>query len=293
LTNKKRWFRWSILFVLLNSAFVWLLFINHAFALWSEPDCAGWSGISCKNIPAKLGMGDPLPQNLGDAGDAPDRQLAPMVAYTYPTTITADFPTMYVPGIASGPYHFNAGVGAYLGTAVSGETNAHQLPDHEGFTNINPLLNLANGDAQDDALDLIMGLESLCGSTRFTYTVTIEALNTPFYLNMWLDFNRDGTWGYADNCGNEWAIQNLSVNTGGGTGTFARTVSILTTNSNDVRYHPLWLRVTLSDRQVTAPEGYGPPEGFLYGETEDYFFRCVTGCDPFEVGDNPIAGWRG
>lgn len=276
--------------MVLNGAFFWLLFINHVFALQST-----WVTLEPPG-------GPPLPQNLGDAGDAPDSLLTHMTAYPG-TSIKASFPTIYVPDTPSGPYHFNAGVGAYLGQSVSKEINAHQLPDFDGPTNITPTTDIADGDDQDDSIGWIKGLETSCHQVTLTYTVTVESQNIPFFLNMWLDFDRDGAWGYEDVCGKEWAVQNHMVNLGGSTGLITRTISFTTTdltgihNFGNPSFDPLWLRITLSEEPLptTSFDGSGLPEGFLYGETEDYFLcrRVVPGgiCTP--PWKDPLAGWRG
>lgn len=290
LANRKRWFRWGILVVALNSAFFWLVFINHVFAL------------QLTSVTLEPPSGPPFPQNLGDAGDAPDSLLAYMTAYPG-TLIKASFPTIYVPDIPSGPYHFNAGVGAYLGQAVSKEINADQLPDFDGPTNIITTTDTADRDNQDDGIGWIEGLELSCHRVTLEYTVTVELPNTPFFLNMWFDFDRDGSWGYEDDCGKEWAVQNHMINLGGNTGLITRTISFTTTdmtilqNFGNPIFDPLWLRVTLSEEPLptTAFDGSGLPEGFLYGETEDYFlcrraFPADICTSPLK---DPLAGWRG
>lgn len=298
LTVTRKGVRWCVLLGLLSSAFAWLFMMNQAFALHPRLACVDLGKTPCNHplaIPLAIfgGPGGPIQQMGGETGDAPDSRQQPMTAYTYATTtVAANFPTIYVLGMPSGPYHHNPGQGAYLGQAVSQELNAHLLPDDDGQMNINPPLDLADGDALDDGLGFLFGIETPCRVVSLPYTVTIEAANTPFYLNVWLDFNRDGAWGAIDVCENgqvgEWAVQNHQVTTGGITGTITGTVSFTTTNLGGHRHDPLWVRLTLSEMPATMPDGSGPPQGFSYGETEDYFLRFQA--NPCK---DPLAGWRG
>lgn len=298
LTVTRKGVRWCVLLGLLSSAFAWLFMMNQAFALHPRLACVDQVKTPCNHLlaipPAILGgPGGPIQQMGGDTGDAPDSRQQPMTAYIYETTtVTANFPTIYMLGIPSGPYHHNPGQGAYLGQAISQELNAHLLPDDDGQMNINPPLDLANGDALDDGLGWLHGLENPCAVADLTYSVTVEAENTPFYLNVWLDFNRDGAWGYTASCADEsiiseWAVKNHVVNIGGITGTITGTIFFVTTDFSGSGYDPLWARVTLSEQPATMPDGSGPPSGFSYGETEDYLLR------PIKPKQDPLAGWRG
>ncbi len=306
--NTNRWFRWFVLFILLSTVLAWLLLINQTFAMGPKPDCNALPGVLCPNpqvmfapTPLASPTATPFSSIWGDAGDAPDGRLSPMTAY--PTsTVAANFPTIYVPGLQSGPYHFYPETGAYLGQAVSQEVNAHQFPDDDGRVNIDPALDRADEDDQDDGLGRIDELQYPCTAVSIPYTVTVEAPNTIFYLNIWFDFNRDGQWGDSDTCENmpveEWAVQNHILGPVLTPGLITGTISVMTTNfEDDPLFDPLWARVTLSEQPATMSDGSGPPAGFLYGETEDYLLcwriiyhgSCINPKHP----QFPVAGWLG
>ncbi len=136
--------------------------------------------------------------------------------------VIGNFPSVYVSGTRSGPFHRAVHPGAFLGRAVSAERNADQLPDEDALTNLAPDEDAADRDFADDSRAAALGLEYSCAEASLTYTVTIESgfesgitlidgpgtttLPEPaegtevVYINAWLDLDRDGTWEGVDHC---------------------------------------------------------------------------------------------
>lgn len=275
----------------------------------SSDDSSSLSPRNQEYLQSKRRMSLPLNRcdhepHLGDFGDAPDSSGGiSMTAYT--TGLAAGtlghFPTIYVTGTYSGPYHRALSPGAVLGTKISLERNAHQLPYDDGRTNIDPDHDLASMDGADDGLGIVRGLEKPCIEAEMEFTVTVDAGYTgTLYLNAWFDFNRDGYWDGIDYCPDqrqqvrEWAIQNLPVNVKPGTTQVIRTTFLTFNFDERLAKEPMWMRLTLSEADGVGPgpDGSGPPNGYRYGETEDYLLQCLLDCDD----EHPRprgGGWRG
>ncbi len=207
-------------------------------------------------IPLSLGLGQVLaPQaDLGDAPDSTNAGDQDMEAYP---GVTADFPTVFAGPNPTGPIHQNDELMFYLGSGISGEDDADsgEDTDADGTNNIVPSINQADNDGADDGLNLPNMLPH-CQSLALDYTVTVtdtatEGMNG--YLNVWLDWDRDGAWGGESpaTCPGwtagapEWAVQNQPVSLPG-PGTYAlQTPDFPVWNLN--AGEGLWLRVTLSD----------------------------------------------
>lgn len=124
-------------------------------------------------------------------------------------------------------------------------------------------------DANIPADDLDDGL----GSDGIIVTLAAEAPTGPRYLNVLVDNNQDGVWR------NEWFVENFEVVQT--PGTTMEWVPELPANVSTV---DRWLRITLTRSPIDATvyedvggwDGSAPPEGFAYGETEDYFFSSDT-----------------
>ena len=244
----------------------------------------------------------PLPcqiQVCGDLGDAPETGMTAYPAATGTVTVTANFPTVYNPSYDSGPFHQLPAEGPYLGTAVSLEKNAHQLPDEDNnVTNIALSNDEANRDGADNGLGFINSLEA-CTGNSFLLTVTVPAsYSGPIYANAWFDYNRDGDWDDVGECGGaaspEWVIKNRNLSLS--TGTQTLTVIVNAFHPEGMDQAPIWMRVSLSSEPAPAPgglaDGRGPAAGYVYGETEDYFLQYDDGsCD--EIGCAGLAGWQG
>ncbi len=136
-------------------------------------------------------------EKTSDLGDAPDSsshfQNTPMTAYP---GVQASFPTVFdsVTGLPQGPMHVFASEDAWLGTAVSDENEADLLPDQDLVTNITPPTDTSNADGGDDGVTGTLFLPQ-CQSTNLNYSITVVGAVRTRYVNVWVDFNRDGDSG--------------------------------------------------------------------------------------------------
>ncbi|OPZ26578.1 MAG: Cna protein B-type domain protein [Lentisphaerae bacterium ADurb.BinA184] len=236
--------------------------------------------------------------DLGDAPDSTNTAGAVMSAYGSSAT-PASFPTVYRAGSPPyGPIHLHPGALAWLGSEVSLEGEADTGPDADALNNLDPAADAANQDGDDDALDDAPYLPH-CEPTRFAFSLsTLAAQSATLYVNVWLDFNRDGDWNDTLACDGvsavpEWAVQNLAVGVTG-TGTLLLvTPPFLSWTPADVADHPLWLRITLAEQPWNpqggiAPDGgSGPASGYQYGETEDYLITPSVVPLAIDFGDAP------
>jgi len=210
-----------------------------------------------------------------------------MDAYPAPFSVPAHFPTVYNDIIgfapyAHGPLHLNEQAVAYLGKSITGETEADTGPDDDGINNLRPLVNSADNDGGDDGVSVPLTLPN-CGWTIFDYQVTVIDSNTDLWVNVWLDFNRDGDWDDTVDCPGgrapEWAVQNQFL--------FNLPVGlneIITPGFKSVHpaaaHEKIWMRITLSEQPWIGGSnpghqgnaGSGPVAKYEIGETEDYFF---------------------
>ena len=223
--------------------------------------------------------------DLGDAPDSTNNSGVPMNAYPGKQ---AKYPTVYMTGSPPyGPVHWQPHAVAYLGNSVSLEAEADIGPDSDGRNNINPNLGSSDKDADDGVLNIPLDLPA-CGLIQFDYLVSVVTHDVNLYVNVWLDFNRDGDWNdsfqgcYYFNSMYptiEWIVQNQLL-TGLSVGTHQITTPSFTCNSQHWRLSPIpvlkpiWMRITLSEQLYTGSGagGSGPPGGYQFGETEDYYF---------------------
>ncbi|MHC4500565.1 MAG: GEVED domain-containing protein, partial [Planctomycetota bacterium] len=113
--------------------------------------------------------------------------------------------------------------------------------------------------------------------------INITSLDGDLWVNVWLDWNRDGDWDDTLNCTSgpapEWAVQNQLL--------FNLPAGLHQLNTPAfMSWHPqwgtkqIWMRITLSelpwtddsDHGAKGSAGSGPEAGYQIGETEDYFF---------------------
>jgi hypothetical protein len=257
------------------------------------------------------------PQRTTDLGDAPDSTNnfnVDMTAYTsvgpLPVIVKANYPTVYLTGSPPhGPIHWYPDAVAHLGGRVSLETEADFGYDEDPTNNIIPPRDLPDMDLADDGIKIPLNLPH-CRRTRFDYIVTVIHPIDELYVNVWLDWNRDGDWDDVMDCGianeisnkprglaREWAVRNQVL-----THLQAGIHNITTPafipyhpfrHSDDVyRVDPIWMRITISERpwgpvaisaECVGYGGSGPRRGYKIGETEDYFFvprtRCIKEAD--------------
>ena len=243
--------------------------------------------------------GDVVP-DLGDAPDSRNNFDVTMTAYPG-TSIQAHYPTVFDDGkqtfapVPFGPAHLNLPMAAYLGKKITSEAEADSGPDEDGENNIQPSKDLSNKDRGDDGVAVPLNLPS-CQWVTFDYEVTVVDPQTDLWVNVWLDWNRDGDWDDAPTCdagvASEWAVQNQLL--------FDLPVGLnQVTTPAFLPWHPksgpekIWMRITLSERPwkggsnpgETGNGGSGPATRYLTGETEDYLFTP----EKIGVGDCPLC----
>jgi hypothetical protein len=254
--------------------------------------------------------------DLGDAPDSNNSLGNPMSIHPFGLIAQpAFFPTEFTAVAGTGPIHWNAGgnsnlsgvpgiaIDSALGlnqlpngdflSRVSNERNAFLLPDQDvRKRNIIPLPNPANGRSNRDGFDNAftdlagnpMGLVMQpCQPTSIRYAQFIRgpsAANSNFvgprYINMWIDFNRDGDWtdqspalpcpGAPNASVDEWFVRNLVAPAASGVYTLP---AQLFPNLEDDS--PMWLRISISEQPAPLlGGGVGPATGYKFGETEDH-----------------------
>jgi hypothetical protein len=191
--------------------------------------------------------------------------------------------------------HLNSETVAYLGEAISHETEADNGFDEDGINNIRPLQNDPDRDKEDDGVIFPINMP-VCGWSTFDYLVNVVTPGTDLWLNVWCDWNRDGDWDDDTTtdpslaCSNkfvsEWAVQNqylFGLPVGVHQLTTPAFVPWHTKNNPDA----IWMRITLSEQPWKGGSnpgqigngGSGPQAGYLIGETEDYYFVPKAECD--------------
>jgi hypothetical protein len=243
---------------------------------------AGLLTISCEGV---------VVQNKPDLGDAPDstnNAHVAMRAYAAQGSlpaVQANYPTVYNDGSGTGPFgpvHLNTQVVAYLGNKITRETEADSGTDEDGVNNIRPLNNTPDRDQGDDGVIFPINMPS-CRLTTIDYIVNVVDPDVDLWVNVWLDFNRDGDWDDTVECPSgpvpEWAVQNqLLINLSPGINHI--------TSQGFMAWHPengrqeIWMRITLSGQPwrrgsnpgVKGNAGSGPQAKYAIGETEDYKF---------------------
>jgi len=262
---------------------------------------AGLLSISCRGIVT------PDKTDLGDAPDSTNNFGVAMTAYPsqglLPVVVQANYPTVYRSGSGVGPYgpvHLNAQTVAFLGKMITRETEADTGADEDGVNNIRPSTDAPNRDQGDDGVVFPLNLPN-CSWAAIDYIVTAMNPNTSLWVNVWLDWNRDGDWDDTLECERgdvpEWAVQNqLLFNLSAGLNEI--------TTPGFLCWHPengtkeIWMRITLSEQPWTGGSnpgvkgnaGSGPQSKYEIGETEDYRFTpevSHTICEDFN-GDGKI-----
>jgi len=257
------------------------------------------TGEGILNITCESGAVSDKP-DLGDAPDSTNNDGRNMYAYS---GVKANFPTVYNDGTGSGPFgpaHLNDIIVAYLGKSITRETEADSGADEDGVNNINPWSSLSDDDGGDDGIELPLNLPD-CQWATFDYTVTVVDPAVDLWVNIWLDWNRDGDWDDTVECAQgaapEWAVQNQFLFDLAAGANQMTTPAILS-------WHPengpekIWMRITLSEEPwkggsnpgVKGNAGSGPDGKYQYGETEDYLFTPDTSytiCQDFN-GDGVI-----
>ena len=235
-------------------------------------------------------------QQASDLGDAPDStNHFSATMRTYDTSIVANFPTVYQGNAPYGPIHFQPKAVAYLGNSVTFEDEADQGYDEDSTNNIIPsAANYnSNKDGGDDSITFPMYMNH-CKLTAFDYKVNVIDPNVEMYVNVWVDWNRDGDW--ADSGKTDSSLICTTCNTGGIVDEWAVHNQLLyglkkglntITTPGFLAWHPsggdqkVWMRIMLSEepwKGGSGVAGSGPAGGYQYGETEDYYFEPFENC---------------
>ncbi len=248
------------------------------------------SGLNLLWLPSAGVIIDKKPQSdLGDAPDSSNNFGAVMAAYPKggPPGVVARYPTVYQTGSPPyGPWHQNTIYRYYLGPTITVEREADSGYEADPNHNIVPQADRPDLDGGDDGINPNPILPH-CVQTKLNFTITVPPgapANQQAYANLWFDWNRNGMWGDTADCPGalapEWAVVNQSISLSGpGTHTFQTPAFLPYRPQGNVC---LWWRLTLSDSQATPNnvDGSGPPNGYRWGETEDYY-TC------FEQQENP------
>ncbi len=220
---------------------------------------------------------DPPPEGwVFEFGDAPDEDLS--AAYPAPNdAVVGRFPTIFnttnsrysLPGA-----HILYPGYLWLGRRYSMETDA-TIGDTDDETNLNLPLGLSNRDYFDDGLALPLNANP-CGLTPMTVAIDSWAgIDVEYvYVNVLVDFNRDGVWAGAVEGADEWAVKNFKVALDKGT----EQIVGLPPFQTPCEPYPAWTRVLLSDIPVTleffsTDEGWDGSGYFNFGEVEDYYIK--------------------
>lgn len=216
----------------------------------------------------------PTPTSVPDLGDAPDSTNTDSITmWAYPTVV-AQFPTVYGAGSPPyGPLHHNSPLRFNLGEMITAEEEADTGYDQDGINNL--VQGQPDNDGQDDGV-ILPDFLNHCNVTRLSYTVRVidpSVYGSDAYLNVWLDFDRNGKWGDTYYCAGipvpEWAVQNEVVKLSSYYTSY--TTPSFPIYNKDIT-EDIWVRVTLSESPTTNADGSGPAGGYSDGETEDYLW---------------------
>ncbi|MBN1138371.1 MAG: hypothetical protein JXM73_17415 [Anaerolineae bacterium] len=231
----------------------------------------------------------------GDAPDSTNHAGIGMSNHTGEGPGSAHYPTVAdtTPAGGGGPAgmcHAVTSSGLRLGATVSAESDADQLTDEDGVTNLDPTSDIPDRDSDDGLTFPLYWIDGTPALITYTVTAPASAAAGDRYVNIWVDWNRDGDW--ADDAAacvhgtrDEHVLVNQVVNVPG-------QVAPGTTAAFPVQVNPCqpilmdraWVRITLSDTPISDAndDGRGPGYCFAEGETEDYLY------DPtLEFGDAP------
>jgi len=220
---------------------------------------------------------------VGDYGDAPD----PGFPTLYATQSTA------YPG-RRGPYHLDV-TREWIGTAALSATT----------TETRALV--VDSDFDDGTIfvrrAVVGGVPTQIGFVTVPVTVAAGTSADMRYLNVLVDFNRDGRWAAYNYGGStsqeEWIAKNIAL-------MFPDTKNFVNVNvpfvwlDPNIRIgSPIWLRATLTTETVDPSifgngnpgwDGSGPNAGFARGETEDHLVYPATfAFHPVPPGRKPIG----
>lgn len=226
-----------------------------------------------------------LEADLGDAPDSFNNYGVPMTAYPLVPPlplVQGNFPTVYWgPPVVPGPRHHFTMMGARLGPATTGEWQADSPPDQDPMTNLNPPMDIADQDSMATGLgdDGLMPPISMadCAQLSLPYLVTLPSGSAmPYYVNAWLDMNRDGDWADTVSCPGpvqapEWIVQDQMPSLVPGLNVLVSPPFVARASIVEDMPFESWLRLSIAEMPAPSPaDGRGPAMGYDVGETEDY-----------------------
>lgn len=270
----------------------------HVGWMWAQGEPIMWEQTSW-DLAFELTTREEAFHDLGDAPDSTNNIGSAMTAYPAggPPGVTANYPTAFQGGVApTGPLHQQPTAVAFLGNAVTKENEADGGPDQDPTNNIQPATDTPDLDLADDCLTVPLALPH-CQPATFSYVVTIVSPPTQaLYVNAWFDWNRDGDWDDTLLCSTgspvpEWAVQNQVIPAGTASGVYTFVTPPFLPWHPTGNMTPIWMRITLAEQPWqpgTMPGwgGSGPAAGYVYGETEDYYFTPVIP-EEWDWGDAP------
>ncbi|EKD76319.1 MAG: Cell surface protein [uncultured bacterium] len=180
-----------------------------------------------------------------DFGDAPDAGY--FTYYGSNGASLGSFPSF----LASNGARVSETDQVWLGDTVSTEADAK----------------LINGDAGDDGISV-----SLKSCQTSTAKVIVHVANPgetsgTAYLNMFFDWNKDGTWSGADDCADEWAVRNFPIDLGAQDETLQLVVPEFMAGK---KIKDVWYRAVITKDQRLTYESQNGQGEFTAGEVEDY-----------------------
>ncbi|MEM9157529.1 MAG: GEVED domain-containing protein [Verrucomicrobiota bacterium] len=216
-------------------------------------------------------------------GDAPDSEADPekklLAAYPAPNdAVEGKFPT--VRATENSRYSLPGGHILYPGYAWLGRRYSMEgdaiSADQDIETNLDYTKKFSNRDYFDDGLVLPANINP-CGMTGLQVVVSTYSgyeETTTMYINVLIDFNRDGEWRGGIDGAAEWAVVNHEFTIVPG----QEQVIVLPPFQTACDPKPAWMRILLSD--IKAPEdffiseeGWDGSGNFNFGEVEDYFLE--------------------
>jgi|GEM_PF-3052955 len=206
-------------------------------------------------------------------GDAPDEDIP--AGYPSPNYgIIGKFPT--TANTENSRYDFPGGHISYPGYVWLGRRYSMEIDaisgDQDFETNLDILKQFSNRDYFDDGL-IVPTSTNPCGMTGFIVAINSweAAPIDKVYINVLIDFNRDGEWKDKTEGAAEWAVQNFEVELIRGT----EQIIALPPFQTPCEPFPAWTRIMVSDLpfdpEIFSDGGWDGSGGVNFGEVEDYF----------------------
>lgn len=200
---------------------------------------------------------------FADFGDAPDGGAT---GYSNPGAAIGSFPSKLASNGARA-VDINQ---LWLGQAVDKDTDSKQV----------------NHDLGDDGVRVNFNSCAASSASFYVAEKTPGKLTGKAYLNLYVDWNKDGKWSGSDACADEWAVKNYPVDLANINQSFN---AISTEFPGGKEIKDLWYRATISYDQQLASDARGE---IKIGEVEDYgpgipendsFYDAFCNPDPLKI----------